>query len=68
MDIDYGILFFLFVGFEVLVNIDERFRNYKSDLFSYKSREFDRELMGIEENNYINVLISLYLRLFFGYF
>lgn len=55
-------------GLEVLVSADERFRNYKNDLFSHKSRELDRELMGIEENNQINIAISSYLRLLSGYF
>ncbi|KAK9292213.1 hypothetical protein L1049_020175 [Liquidambar formosana] len=54
-------------GLEVLVGIDERFRSYKNDLFSHKSRELDRELMGIEENNRINTSISLYLRLLSGH-
>ncbi|KAI8564500.1 hypothetical protein RHMOL_Rhmol03G0186500 [Rhododendron molle] len=55
-------------GLEVLVSADERFRNYKNDLFSHRSRELDRELMGIEENNQINIAISSYLRLLSGYF
>ncbi|KAI4332818.1 hypothetical protein L6164_017696 [Bauhinia variegata] len=55
-------------GLELLVSSDERFRNYKNDLFSYRSKELDRELMGIEENNQINVSIASYLRLLSGYF
>ncbi|KAJ0099511.1 hypothetical protein Patl1_20742 [Pistacia atlantica] len=50
-------------GLEVLISMDERFRNYKNDLFSYKSKDLDRELMGIEENNRIDTSISSYLRL-----
>lgn len=48
--------------------MDERFRNYKNNLFSYKSREQDRELMGEEENKRINATISSYLRLISGHF
>ncbi|XP_059627802.1 uncharacterized protein At3g06530 [Cornus florida] len=55
-------------GLEVLIGMDGRYRNYKDDLFSHKSRELDRELMGIEENNRINVSISSYLRLLSGHF
>ncbi|KAH7557345.1 hypothetical protein JRO89_XS11G0129200 [Xanthoceras sorbifolium] len=54
-------------GLEVLVGVDERFRNYKHDLFSHKSKGLDRELMGIEENNRINASISSYLRLLSGH-
>lgn len=57
-----------FLGLEVLISIDGRFKNYKNDLFSHKSRELDRELTGIEENNKINASISLYLRLLSGHF
>ncbi|GAB2286469.1 hypothetical protein Dimus_020868 [Dionaea muscipula] len=56
------------VGLEALVNLNERFRNYKNDLFSQKSKDLDRELFGIEENNRINASISSYLRLLSGYF
>ncbi|XP_031392129.1 uncharacterized protein At3g06530 isoform X2 [Punica granatum] len=55
-------------GLDVLVNADERFRNYKSDLFSHKSKELDRELMTPEENGRINTSISSYLRLLSGHF
>ncbi|KAF7823345.1 U3 small nucleolar RNA-associated protein 10 [Senna tora] len=55
-------------GLEFLISSDERFKNYKNDLFSHRSIELDRELMGIEENNQINVSISSYLRLLSGYF
>ncbi|CAH9069155.1 unnamed protein product [Cuscuta epithymum] len=55
-------------GLDVLISTEERFKNYKNDLFSPKSRDLDRELMGIEENNGINSSISSYLRLLSGYF
>lgn len=58
----------VFLGLEVLVTQDERFGNYKNDLFTHKSKELDRELMGIEENNRINASISSYLRLLSGNF
>ncbi|GMJ01001.1 hypothetical protein like AT3G06530 [Hibiscus trionum] len=54
-------------GLEILVGIDQRFRNYKNDLFSLKSKELDRELMGVDDNNQINASISLYLRLLSGH-
>ncbi|CAJ1971388.1 unnamed protein product [Sphenostylis stenocarpa] len=44
-------------GLEVLIGKDERFRNYKNDLFSHRSKELDRELMGIEQNHQLNVSI-----------
>ena len=52
-----------FSGLDVLISIDEQFRNYKNNLFIHKSKEIDRELLGIEENNRINGIISSYLRL-----
>ncbi|KAG5616550.1 hypothetical protein H5410_016374 [Solanum commersonii] len=55
-------------GLEVLISIEERFKKYKSDLFSYGSRELDRELIGIEENKRINASIYSYLQLLSGYF
>ncbi|KAL3521384.1 hypothetical protein ACH5RR_019533 [Cinchona calisaya] len=68
-DIDVDAIFGLALsGLEALISKEERFRNYKNDLFSHKSRELDRELMGIEENNRINATISSYLRLLSGYF
>lgn len=68
-DIDIDTIFSIALqGLDVLVSTDERFRIYKNDLFSQKSRELDRELMGIEENNGINVSISSYLRLLSGHF
>lgn len=68
-DIDLeSILSIALSGLEVLISIDGRFKNFKNDLFSHKSRELDRELMGIEENNQINASISLYLRLLSGHF
>ncbi|XP_044468232.1 uncharacterized protein At3g06530-like [Mangifera indica] len=54
-------------GLDVLISVNERFRNYKNDLFSYKSKDLDRELMGIEENNRIDTSISSYLRLLSGH-
>nr|GEW70692.1 hypothetical protein [Tanacetum cinerariifolium] len=68
-DIDIDTLFNLASsGLEILVSQDERFGNYKNDLFTHKRRELDRELMGIEENKNINASISSYLRLLSGYF
>ncbi|XP_076945325.1 uncharacterized protein At3g06530-like [Bidens hawaiensis] len=68
-DIDIDALFNLALsGLEVLVSQDERFGNYKNDVFAHKSKELDRELVGIEENNQINASISSYLRLLSGYF
>ncbi|XP_075648528.1 uncharacterized protein At3g06530 isoform X3 [Castanea sativa] len=68
-DIDVDtILSIAIQGLEVLIDTDERFRNYKNDLFSHKSRELDRDLLGIEENNRINASIGSYLRLLSGYF
>lgn len=68
-DIDLDTLFNLALsGLEVLLSQDERFGNYKDHLFTHKSKELDRELMGIEENNQINSSISSYLRLLSGYF
>ncbi|XP_013585533.1 uncharacterized protein At3g06530 isoform X2 [Brassica napus] len=54
-------------GLEVLGNKDERFKHFVSDLFSHKSREIDRELLGKEENARIDASISSYLRLLSGY-
>ncbi|KAJ1389579.1 U3 small nucleolar RNA-associated protein 10 [Sesbania bispinosa] len=68
-DIDIETIFTLaHQGLEVLISTDERFRNYKNDLFSHRSKELDRELMGIEQNNNLNVLIASYLRLLSGHF
>ena len=55
-------------GLEILIDKDERFRNYKNDLFSHRSKELDRELMGIEQNNQLNISIASYLKLLSGYF
>ncbi|XVF08520.1 hypothetical protein REPUB_Repub07fG0010000 [Reevesia pubescens] len=66
IDID-TILNIALQGLEVLVGVDERFRNYKNDLFSHKSKELDRELMGIDDNNQINASVSSYLRLLSGH-
>ncbi|GAV79488.1 LOW QUALITY PROTEIN: BP28CT domain-containing protein/U3snoRNP10 domain-containing protein [Cephalotus follicularis] len=54
-------------GLEILIGVDQRFRNYKNDLFSNKSKDLDRELMGIEDNNRINASINSYLRLLSGH-
>ncbi|XP_027939226.1 uncharacterized protein At3g06530 [Vigna unguiculata] len=68
-DIDIETLFSIALeGLEVLIGKDERFRNYKNDLFSHRSKELDRELLGIEQNNQLNVSIASYLRLLSGYF
>ncbi|GAA0150254.1 RNA metabolism protein [Lithospermum erythrorhizon] len=67
-DIDIDTIFSISLsGLELLINTDERFRNYKNDLFSLKSREVDRELLTNQENVQINSSISLYLRLLSGY-
>ncbi|XWS47705.1 hypothetical protein CRYUN_Cryun13aG0007100 [Craigia yunnanensis] len=66
IDID-TILNIALSGLEVLVGKDERFRNYRNDLFSHKSKELDRELMGIDDNNQINASVSSYLRLLSGH-
>ncbi|XP_004517296.1 uncharacterized protein At3g06530-like [Cicer arietinum] len=55
-------------GLEVLINRDERFGNYKNDLFSHRNKELDRELLGIEQNNNLNVLINSFLKLLSGFF
>lgn len=52
----------------MLISLDERFSNYKNDLFSHKSKELDRELMGTEENNRMNASISSYLHTLSAYF
>ncbi|KAI5670289.1 hypothetical protein M9H77_10653 [Catharanthus roseus] len=68
-DIDIDTIFSLALsGLDTLIHLEERFRNYKNDLFSHTSRELDRELMTIDENNKINTSISSYLRLLSGYF
>nr|XP_043631361.1 uncharacterized protein At3g06530 isoform X2 [Erigeron canadensis] len=68
-DIDIDTLFNIALsGLEVLISHDERFANYKKDLFTHNSRELDRELLGIDQNNQINASISSYLRLLSGYF
>ncbi|KAK8344000.1 hypothetical protein V6Z12_A07G051700 [Gossypium hirsutum] len=66
IDID-TILDIALSGLEILVGVDERFRNCKIDLFNLKSKELDRELMGVDENNQINASISSYLRLLSGH-
>lgn len=47
--------------------MEERFRNYKNDLFSFQSKELDRELVGQEENNRISASVGSYLRLLSGF-
>ncbi|CAA2963486.1 uncharacterized protein At3g06530-like [Olea europaea var. sylvestris] len=67
-DIDLDTVFNIALsGLEVLIEKEERFRNYRNDLFSYKSKELDRELVGIEDNDGINASIRSYLRLLSGY-
>ncbi|EPS73231.1 hypothetical protein M569_01522 [Genlisea aurea] len=67
-DIDVDTIFNLALsGLDVLISSEGRFKNYKSDLFSHQSKELDRELLGLEENNRINASISSYLRLLSGY-
>ncbi|KAL6531214.1 hypothetical protein OROHE_014283 [Orobanche hederae] len=67
-DIDLDTIFNIALsGLEVLIAMEERFSKYKSDLFSYQSKELDRELVGQEENKLINASISSYLRLLSGY-
>lgn len=45
-----------------------RFQSFKNDLFSYQSKELDRELMVKEENKSIDASISKFLRLLSGHF
>lgn len=68
-DIDIDTIFSLALsGLEILIGKEERFGNYKSTLFGHKSRELDRELMGVDKNNQINNDISSYLRLLSDHF
>ncbi|KAF6149893.1 hypothetical protein GIB67_008614 [Kingdonia uniflora] len=53
-------------GLDALEQKDIRFGGYKKSLFSPKSKDSDRELMGIEENKRINESIASYLRLLSG--
>ncbi|KAF9617505.1 hypothetical protein IFM89_036709 [Coptis chinensis] len=67
-DIDLDtILTLSLTGLEALVQIDNSFGSYKNSLFSSRSRDTDRELLGVEENNKINDSISSYLRLLSGH-
>ncbi|KAL7147600.1 hypothetical protein ABFS83_06G118300 [Erythranthe nasuta] len=67
-DIDIDTIFGIALsGLETLITTEERFRNYKNDLFSSQSKELDRELAGQEENKRINSSISSYLSLLSGY-
>lgn len=47
--------------------MEERFRNYKNDLFSLNSKELDRELLGQEENKRISASVASYLKLLSGF-
>ncbi|XP_015973198.1 uncharacterized protein At3g06530 [Arachis duranensis] len=68
-DIDIDTIFNIALqGLEVLIGNDEKFGHYKNDLFSYRSKELDRELMSVEQNNQLNVTIASYLKLLSGYF
>lgn len=58
----------IITGLEVLIGTDERFRKYKNDLFSHRSKELDRETMVPEQNKQLNVSIASYLKLLSGYF
>ncbi|XP_057776784.1 uncharacterized protein At3g06530 isoform X2 [Salvia miltiorrhiza] len=67
-DVDLDTIFSVALsGLEVLISMEERFRNYKNDLFSFQSKELDRELVGQEENKRINASLGSYLRLLSGY-
>lgn len=67
-DVDIDTIFRIALsGLEALISMDDRFRIYKNDLFSHKSRELDRELMGKEDNSRTNASISSYLCLLSGY-
>lgn len=57
----------MLLGFEALAAVDNCFGGYKVTLFSHKSRDVDRELMGLEENKSLNASISSYLRLLAGF-
>lgn len=68
-DIDIETIFTIALqGLEVLIGTDERFRKYKNDLFSHRSKELDRETMVPEQNKQLNVSIASYLKLLSGYF
>ncbi|XP_068649643.1 uncharacterized protein At3g06530 [Aristolochia californica] len=54
-------------GLESLAGLNSRFSHFKDTLFSRKSSETDREMLGIEENKKLDVSISVYLRLLSGY-
>lgn len=56
-----------FVGLEVLISLEERFRNYKNDLFSLQGKELDRELVDREENKRLSATLASFLRLLSGY-
>ncbi|KAI3919122.1 hypothetical protein MKW98_016675 [Papaver atlanticum] len=67
-DLDIDSLYSIAISsLDVLVKSDVRFAAYKNSLFSYKSRELNRVLLGKVENEEIDVSISSYLRLLSGY-
>jgi len=58
-----------FLGLNVLISTDDRFRNYKYSLFSPQSIKLDRGLMTEDANKELNSsLINPYLRLLSGHF
>ncbi|XP_042063624.1 uncharacterized protein At3g06530-like [Salvia splendens] len=67
-DVDLDTIFGIALcGLEVLISMEERFRNYKNDLFSLNSKELDRELLGQEENKRISASVASYLKLLSGF-
>lgn len=47
--------------------MEERFRNYKNDLFSFQGKELDRGLVDREENKRLSATVASFLRLLSGY-
>ncbi|KAI3862328.1 hypothetical protein MKX03_036895 [Papaver bracteatum] len=67
-DLDIDSLYSIAISsLDVLVKSELRFEAYRNSLFSYKSRELNRNLLGKVENEEIDVSISSYLRLLSGY-
>ncbi|CAM8993382.1 unnamed protein product [Rhodiola kirilowii] len=67
-DIDLDtILTIAYSGLDALVAVNEKFENYKTDLFSHISKELDRESMTAEQNKKIDASITNYLRLLSGH-
>uniref|UniRef100_A0A7N0TKI1 BP28 C-terminal domain-containing protein n=2 Tax=Kalanchoe fedtschenkoi TaxID=63787 RepID=A0A7N0TKI1_KALFE len=67
-DIDLDtILTIALSGLDALVAVNERFANYKADLFSRRSKDLDREAMTVDENKQIDASIVSYLRLLSGH-